>query len=160
MDERFMVAVFIAGAELQMAIEKKTEVVLEARENEMLIMRVAGKNDLIGVDIVFRGRGDLFRFGHSRPQGAQDDQTGNPQTARGGKLIDEKESTPERHARIDQAEQHRGAHQPEARHQQDRKQQRGPQRAEIIEGEHVRDDVAELVAVPHHAHQQRNLQPH
>src|SRR6266436_5254440 len=124
--ERFMIAVFIAGAELQMAIEKETEVVLEARENEMLIMRVAGKNDLIGVDIVFRGCGDLFCFGHSRAQGAQDHQTGNPQTARGGKLIDEKESTPERHARIDQAEQHRGAHQPEARHQQDRKQQRSP----------------------------------
>jgi len=31
MDERFMVAVFVAGTELQMAIEKKTQVVLETR---------------------------------------------------------------------------------------------------------------------------------
>src|SRR5712692_3531324 len=66
MDERFMVAVFVAGAELQMAVEKETQVVLEAREDEMLIMRVAGKNDLVGVDVVFSGGGDLFRFGKSR----------------------------------------------------------------------------------------------
>jgi len=66
MNERFMVAVFVAGAELQMAVEKKTEVVLEAREDEMLIMSVAGKNDLVGIDVVFGGCGDLFRFGKSR----------------------------------------------------------------------------------------------
>src|SRR6266481_2135320 len=66
MDKRFMVAVFVAGAELQMAVEKKTEVVLEAREDEMLIMSVAGKNDLVGIDVVFSGGGDLFRFGKSR----------------------------------------------------------------------------------------------
>src|SRR5207302_5320944 len=36
---------------------------------------------------------------------------------------------------------------------------RGSQRTEIIEGEDVRDDVTELIAVANHAHQQRNLQP-
>src|SRR6267143_1523114 len=68
MYESFMVAVFIAGAELQMAVEKKTEVVLETREDEMLVTSVAGKDDLVGIDVVFGGGGDLFRLGKSRAQ--------------------------------------------------------------------------------------------
>src|SRR6266849_776745 len=76
-----------------------------------------------------------------------------------GKLIREKISAPERDGGVDQAEQHRGAHQTEARNQQNRKQQRGSERAEIIESEHVRDNIAELIAVADDAHQQRNLQP-
>src|SRR5437899_4590038 len=44
MDKRFVVAVFVAGAELQVAIEKKPQVVLETREDQMLVVRVAGKN--------------------------------------------------------------------------------------------------------------------
>src|SRR5260370_6755264 len=66
MDERLMVTVFIARAELQMAVEKKAEVVLEARKDEMLITRVARKNNLVGVDVVFGGGGDLLGFGKSR----------------------------------------------------------------------------------------------
>ncbi len=66
MDKRFMVAVFIARAELQMTVEKKAEVVLETREDEMLVTGVASKNNLIGVDVVFRGGGNLLRFGKPR----------------------------------------------------------------------------------------------
>src|SRR5882762_1013543 len=102
MDESFVVAVFVAGAELQMAIEKKTQVVLEAREDEMLIMCVPGKDNLVGVDVVLGCGGDLPRCGHSRAQGAQDDETRHAQTARGGKLVREKESAPKRDTRIDQ----------------------------------------------------------
>ena len=48
---------------------------------------------------------------------------------------------------------------PRSRHEQNRKQQRGSQRAQVVERQHVRDDVAEVVALAHHAHQQRNLEP-
>src|SRR6266700_1892249 len=65
-DERFMVAVFVAGTELQMAVEKKAQIVLEAREHEMLVTSVAGKNDLVRVDVVFGSGGDLLRFGKPR----------------------------------------------------------------------------------------------
>jgi len=61
-----MVAVFVARAELQMTVEKEAKVVLEAREHEMLIRSVAGKNNLVGVDIVFGRGGDVLRFGDSR----------------------------------------------------------------------------------------------
>src|SRR6267143_2293390 len=66
MDERFMVTVFIARAELQMAIEKKAQIVLKTRENQMLVMGNAGKNNIVGVDVVFGGSGDPLRFGKSR----------------------------------------------------------------------------------------------
>src|SRR6266446_1907869 len=104
MDKRFMVAVFVAGAELQMAVEKKAEVILEAGEDEMLVVSVAGKYNLVGVDIVFGGGGDLLRLRDCRAQCAQDNKTSNAQTARGGKLIRKKESAPKRDAGVDQAE--------------------------------------------------------
>src|SRR5260370_24528560 len=58
MDKRFVVAVFVAGTELQMTVEKKAQVVLEAGEDEMLITGVAGKDNFVGVDIVFGCGGD------------------------------------------------------------------------------------------------------
>ncbi len=66
MDKRFMIAIFIAGAELQMAVEKKPQIVLETGEDEMLVTSVARKNDLVGVDVVLGGSGDLLGFGESR----------------------------------------------------------------------------------------------
>src|SRR5712692_7304326 len=104
MDKRFMVAVFVAGAELQMTVEKKAQVILEAGEDEMLVVSVAGKYNLVGVDIVFGGGGDLLRLRDCRAQCAQDNKTSNAQTARGGKLIRKKESAPKRDAGVDQAE--------------------------------------------------------
>ncbi len=62
-----MVTVFVAGAELEMAVEEKTEVVLKARENDMLIACVACKDDFVGVDIIFGCGCDLFCAGNSRP---------------------------------------------------------------------------------------------
>src|SRR5260370_47121 len=104
MDKRFVVAVFVAGTELQMTVEKKAQVVLEAGEDEMLITGVAGKDNFVGVDIVFGGGGDPLRLRDSRAQCAQDNKTSNAQTARGGKLIRKKESAPKRDAGVDQAE--------------------------------------------------------
>ncbi len=46
------------------------------------------------------------------------------------------------------------------RHQQQRKQKRGAQRSQVIEGEHVRHQVAQVETVFENPHQQRNLQAH
>ena len=67
---------------------------------------------------------------------------------------------PQRDAGVDQAEEQRRADQPELRHEHQRKQQRRPERAEVVEGQHVRDDVLEVEAVAQDAHQQRDLEPH
>src|SRR5579871_2343984 len=66
--ERFVVAIFIAGAELKMRIEEEANVVLPASEHNVLIAGVAGKDDFIGVDVVFgQGRKALAR-GQRRSQ--------------------------------------------------------------------------------------------
>src|SRR5206468_4089556 len=80
------------------------------------------------------------------------------QFARARELIGEQVRAPERDRGVDQAKQHRGAHQTKTRNQQNWKEQRRSKGAEIIEGEDVRDDVAELVAVLDDAHEQRNFQ--
>src|SRR6266568_3996624 len=125
----------------------------------MLVMGVASEDDLVGVDVVFGGGGDLFGPGHPRSQSAEHHKTRDAQSARLGKLICKKESTPQRDAGVDQAKQHRGAHEAEAWHEQDREQERSTERPEIIEGENVGDDVAELITIADDAHEQGNLQP-
>ncbi len=69
MDESFVVAVFVAGAELQMAIEEEAKIVFEASEDEMLIARVAGEDDVVGVDVVFGGGGDAAGVDHADVRG-------------------------------------------------------------------------------------------
>src|SRR5512139_1180817 len=58
---------------------------------------------------------------------------------------------------IEDAKQECGLDQAKVGNQQERKQQRGEQRADIVEGEHARDQVAELEAILEDAQQQRNL---
>src|SRR5215472_147920 len=158
MNEGFMVAVFVAGAELQMAVEKKAKVVLKARENKMLIAGFAREDDFIGVDVVFCGRSNVPGASHAGAQSAQNDNASNAQAASARKLAGEKKGAPEGDACVNQAKKHGRANQAEARHKQDRKQKRGSERAEIIEGQNVCDDVAEVIAVLDDSHKQRNFQ--
>src|SRR5450759_4849860 len=60
MYERLMVAVFIARTKLEMRVEKKPEVVFPSRQDNVLIVRVAGKDDLVGVDVIFGQPGNAF----------------------------------------------------------------------------------------------------
>ena len=94
MNQRFVIAVFVARAELQMAVQEEAKVVLEAREHDMLVARVASKDDFVGVDVVFGRGGDVPGLRHADAKSAHDDETRNAQTARGGKLIREKKSAP------------------------------------------------------------------
>jgi hypothetical protein len=61
-------------------------------------------------------------------------------------------------AYIDDAEQHGRAHQAEVRNQKNRKEERCSECAEIVEGQDMRHDVAEVITVANNAHQQRNFQ--
>ena len=160
MDESFVVAVLIARAELQMAVEEEAKIVLEAGEDEMLVARVAGEDDVVGVDVVFGGGGDAV--------GASAMPTPRPHRRRthaiaqstrvAGSWLAKQIRGPERDAGVDETEQHGGADQTEMRHEKNRKEQRRAESAEIVEGQDVRDDVAKFVAVAHDAHEQRNLE--
>ena len=53
MDQRFVIAVFVARTELQMAAEEQADVILESRQDDVLIAGVASEDDLVRIDVVF-----------------------------------------------------------------------------------------------------------
>src|SRR5690348_9655788 len=121
MDERFVIPVFIARAELQMAVEKKSNVVFEAREHDMLITRVAREDDVVGVDIVLGGGSNVAGFDHADPQTAQNEHAHGAESARSREPIGEQIRAPERHASVDKAKKHRGTYEPKMRHEENGK---------------------------------------
>src|SRR5580658_4473782 len=86
MNQGFVIAVFVAGAELQVAVQKQAEIVLETRQNQMLIAAVAGEDDFVGVDVVFGGGADFFGLSHADSQPTEHDDAGCTQGAGGGEL--------------------------------------------------------------------------
>ncbi len=114
MDECFVIAILVARAELQVAVEEEANVVFEAREDEMLVARVAREDDFIGVDVVFGGGGDFFCLGEADAETDQDEYAKGAEDARGGELIREDVGGPERDGDVDEAEEHRGTDEAEA----------------------------------------------
>ena len=159
MHQRFVIAVFIAGAELQVAVEKQPQIILPAGDDDALIGRAQGQNDFIAVEI-FLGQGREPVGGDKT--GQQRQQRGHAQTAqtrRRTQLFAEQPQGPGRHQHVQQTKQQAGTHQTQMRHQQHREQQRHRQRAEIIQGQHLRHQILEGELLLENAHHQRNFQP-
>ncbi len=55
MDQRLVIAILVAGTELQVAVQKQADVVLESGQDDVLVARVAREDDLVGIDVVFGG---------------------------------------------------------------------------------------------------------
>ena len=66
---------------------------------------------------------------------------------------------PQADGRVQQTAQQRGPHQPESRHAEHRKQQRGEQCSQIIERQHARDEIFKIEMIFQQPHQQRQLKP-
>src|SRR5271170_3242848 len=105
----------------------------------MLVVRVAGENDVVGVDVVFSGSGDAA-------------------SARAGKLRGEQISRPKCDSCVDETEKHRGTDEAQTRHEENWKKERGAERAEVVKREDVGDHIAKFVAVAHDAHEQRDFE--
>src|SRR6266568_1033473 len=160
MNQSFVVAVFVARAELQVAVEKETQIVLETRENQMLVTRIAGEDDFIGVNIVLCGGRDVPGFRDAGAQSAEHHQAGDAQTTSPRELAGENKSAPKGDGGINQAKEHRRTNQPETRHEQNGKQEGRAKRTEIVESQNVRDDIPKMITILYNAHQQRDFQPH
>src|SRR5215470_58573 len=124
----------------------------------MLVSRVAREDDFVGVDIVFRGGGDVPGLRDTGAQSAKHHQAGDPETTSACELASKKKGAPERDRGIDQAKEHRRTNQSEPWHEQNGEQEGCTQRAEIIKRQNVRDDVAKMIAILHNAHQQWDFQ--
>src|SRR5215469_6392719 len=75
-----------------------------------------------------------------------------------GELLAEQECRPERDRRVQNAKDQSRTNQAELRNQKNREEQRSAQGAEIVEGEDLRDQLAELEALFENPHQQRYFQ--
>src|SRR5215470_3253418 len=123
-----------------MAVKKEAEIVFEACQDEVLVASVAREDDLVRVNVVFGGGGDVPGFGNAGPQSTKDRYASDAQAASARELAREKKRAPERDSSINQTKKHGGADEAEARHKQNWEQKRSSQRAKIIEGEDVGDD--------------------
>src|SRR4051812_2205610 len=53
MHQRFVISIFVAGAELQVGVEKEAQVVLPCGQYDVLIPRVAREDHLVRIDALF-----------------------------------------------------------------------------------------------------------
>ena len=71
---------------------------------------------------------------------------------------------PQRHRRVQQAEEHPRAHQAQVRHKEQREGHGDDKRAQVVESQHLRHQFTQTPAVAdvalEDAHDERNLQPH
>ncbi len=99
--------------------------------------------------------------GAGKAAGEQHDrgQSGGEQAGAPRQLLAKQMERPQGDQRIQQAEQEARAHQAEMRRQQQRKEDRDGQRAEVVEGQHARDEFVEGDIALEDAHHQRDFQP-
>ena len=158
MHQRFVIAILVARAELQMRVQEQAHIVLPPGQDDVLIRRIAGQDDLVGVDVVLGERVDPRAAGKRHGQHHDRRDTRDLKTPWPDDLLGEEPRAPQRDRGVDDAEEQRRADQSKLRHEDQRKQHRGEQGAEIVERQHVRDRVAKLVAILDEAHQQRNFE--
>ena len=158
-DQGLVIAVLVAGRELQVAVEIEPEVGIPAGQDDPLVRGRAG------VDHRFVVEGDLAPALQPVGHGEAGEQRGGDQQ-RGGKIGADPLLPPQCDQQgdgdrdIGQPEDEPGADHAKLRHQHQREQQRGDQRADIVIGQDVRDQLAEGEAVAQDADQQRDLEPH
>ena len=141
-----------------MRIQEQPQIVLPLRQYDALIARIAAEDHFVGIEAVVGGGGDAVGENRSRAEQRQHHQASGAQRVSAADLFAKQVSGPQRDAGVENPEDQRRANQAELGHQQNRKQQRCAQRAQIVEGQDVRDQLAELEALFQDAHQQRNFQ--
>ena len=131
-----------------------------ARDDDALVGRGGGEDDAVLVELVFRQGGDAVRKGEGGRQRRQREHAGQRVRPEAAQFVPEQPQRPGAHGGVHQAEEQPGADHAQLRHQQQRKGHRHRQRTEVVEGQHLRDQVLEHDVAPQDAHDQRDLEPH
>ncbi len=148
MHERFVVAVLVARAELEVSVEKQPEIVPPAGEHDPLVRRRLREDHLVAVEPLFRVSREPVRVDEAGEQRERHRRDPTADRADRPQLVAEQPRRPARDGGVQDAEQKARAHQAELGGQHDRKQQRRDQRSEVIEREHLGDEVLELEPSP------------
>jgi hypothetical protein len=150
--------------ELQVAVEEQADARPAAGDDHALVGAGLAQQDGLAVEAVLGPGGQALGAGQAGQQGHDHRGAGQRMGPPVAQAAAEQPQRPDRHARVEQAEEEAGADQPQVRHQQQREGQRHHQRAQVVEGEHLRDQVLQAVAglevALEDAHDQRDLQPH
>ena len=118
---------------------------------------------LLAVDAVFGPGGQMVGAEHRSQQRGQHRAAGHHKSAEAAQLAPKNHQRPHRHGRVQQPEEQARAHEPQVRHEEQRKghRHRQRQRAQAIEGQHLRHRLAQRPALAEvaleDAHHQRDL---
>ncbi|EAU69403.1 conserved hypothetical protein [Stigmatella aurantiaca DW4/3-1] len=160
MHQGLVVAVLVDAGELQVAVEKQREAPLAPGDDDALVGRVGGVHHLVRVELVLvEGRQAVSQH---QPRDQEEGQPHrlHPQPRGVAQHGPQKPRAPQPHQRVEQPEEQRGAHQSQLGHEEQRKGHTGRQRPQVVERQHLADQVLELDLVLEDAQQQGNLQPH
>src|SRR5947209_5552147 len=100
-----------------MAIQEKAQVVFEARQYDVLIVSVFGKDNFVSVNVVFSGGSDLLGVGDPHRENAEHNRAGNAQTFLFHQLRRKQKSGPQSNSGVDEAKKESGSHQAQVRNQ-------------------------------------------
>ncbi len=74
-----MIAVFVARTKLQMAAKKQPDVIFESGQDDVLVAGIAGKDNLVRIDVVFRCNRDALGLCQTNSQSAHEDHADDSQ---------------------------------------------------------------------------------
>ncbi len=158
MHQGLVVAVLVEGAELQVAVEIQAQVVAPARDDDALPAARFRVDDLVGIELVL---GEVREaLGEGEAAGERGENDGASQGHRAGcpQPPPEEPDRPQRDQRVHEAEEKCRPDEAEPGRQHERKGDRDGQRADVVEREHLGDDVLQSEPLPEDSHDERDLE--
>ena len=163
----FVITVFVARVELQVAVEEEAHATTCAAtlcDDDALVVAALAQDDAVAVELVFGPGRQPPREGHRGQQGGHHGRGGQRMRTEPAQLAAKEHQCPYRHRGVEQAEEEARTHQAQVRHEDQWKGHRHHQRAEVVEGQHLRDEFAQRITLGEvalqNAHDERDFQPH
>ena len=158
MNEGFVIPVFVARAELEVAVEVKSDVGTIAGENDALVRGGTGVDDGIRKRALFRPTEQGFREDKSGAEEKEQQGTGDAKRAVPTGLIPQEFAGDERDEDIEDTEEKGRTNEAEMGDEDEWEEERSQQSADVIEGENASDEILELEAILQEAEEQGDFE--
>jgi hypothetical protein len=158
MHQRLVVAVLVDARELQPAVQVELETGRAARHDDALVGRRLGQDDVVAVERRLAAARDRARGAEQRHERREHQRRARPQPARVRQSRGEDPGAPQADERVDEAEADRARDHADVRHEDQREGEADDQRADVVEAEHLGDQVLELELVLEDPQEQRDLE--
>mmetsp|Transcript_6193 Transcript_6193/g.24988 ORF Transcript_6193/g.24988 Transcript_6193/m.24988 type:complete len:300 (-) Transcript_6193:3283-4182(-) len=150
--------------ELQIAVQEQPRAAAAVGHDDALVGAALLEDDVLAVEALFGPGGQVLGRQQRGEQPGGRERAGQAQAAKRTQFGAEDPQRPDRNTDIEQSEGDAGAHQAELGYQQQREGEGHQQRAEVVEGQHLRDQVLQPVAraevALQDAHHQRDFEAH